>query len=165
MRVRLLFAIGITILLALLLPSSDISRPAGPYAQGCDLQLQNPVVCENLQTAGVDPPAIWDITGSGDATIQGFTTDISVNVGGTIGFKVTSPGSFQIVIYRIGYYGGSGARRMATLGPFPLANQPGCIPNSPTGLVDCGNWPQNTSWTGPHTAGSGAYPAHAGRPP
>ena len=70
MRVRLLFAAGIIVLFACLLPSGDISRFAGSYAQGCDPQLQNPVVCENLQTTGVEPPALWDITGSGDATIQ-----------------------------------------------------------------------------------------------
>ena len=37
-----------------------------------------------------NPPSEWDITGAGDASIQGFATDISVNHGETIDFKVKS---------------------------------------------------------------------------
>ena len=33
------------------------------------------------QPSRAPPPAVWDIDGAGDATIQGFATDISVNVG------------------------------------------------------------------------------------
>src|SRR5438034_1066757 len=105
MRLRFVFATGVAFLLALSAPWGHVGWLGGPYAQACDPQLQNPVVCENLQSSGVEPPALWDITGSGDSTIQGFTTDISVNVGGSIGFKVTSPAQFEIFIYRIGYYG------------------------------------------------------------
>ena len=37
----------------------------------------NPIVCENQKTG--DPDTAWDITnGAGDASIQGFATDISV---------------------------------------------------------------------------------------
>ena len=32
----------------------------------------------------------WDISGAGDSTIQGFTTDISVNVGQTVSFKINT---------------------------------------------------------------------------
>ena len=46
----------------------------------------NPIVCENAQTGS--PSSEWDITGSGDSTIQGFATDISVNTGETVNFKI-----------------------------------------------------------------------------
>ncbi len=50
-------------------------------------------------------PEIWDIDGSGDASIQGFATDISVNVGQRIDFKIdTAASSYSIDIYRMGYY-------------------------------------------------------------
>jgi hypothetical protein len=163
MRLRFVLATGVAFLLALIAPWDDVGRRVGPYAQGCDPVLQNPIVCENLQATGVEPPSLWDISGSGDSTIQGFTTDISVNVGGTIGFKVESGGQFEIIIYRIGYYGGNGARRIATLGPFASINQPDCISNSLTGLIDCGNWSQNTTWTVPSTAISGVYLARLRR--
>src|SRR5438105_3016579 len=55
------------------------------------------------------PQSQWDIEGAGDPSIQGFTTDISVNVGQTINFKVsTNATTYRIDIYRIGYYGGDG---------------------------------------------------------
>jgi hypothetical protein len=43
-------------------------------------QASNPIPAENALTG--NPPSEWDVTGSGDATIQGFATDISVNKGG-----------------------------------------------------------------------------------
>ena len=46
----------------------------------------NTIACENSKP-GADPEW-WDIDGAGDASIQGFATDISVNVGQTIDFKI-----------------------------------------------------------------------------
>src|SRR5258706_5120721 len=85
---------------------------------------QNPIVTENA-LAGT-PKSTWDITGSGDASIQGFATDISVNKGQTVHFKIeTNPvATFTITIYRLGYYQGNGARQITTLGPFTGTNQP-----------------------------------------
>src|SRR4051812_3951924 len=68
----------------------------------------NPIVCENSKPG--TPSSVWDVEGSGDATIQGFTTDISANVGGTVSFKVKSPAAYTMTIYRMGYYAGDGAR-------------------------------------------------------
>ena len=42
----------------------------------------NPVACEN-QLPG-DPPSDWQVNGIGDSTIQGYATQMSVNVGQTI---------------------------------------------------------------------------------
>src|SRR5262249_16782564 len=74
----------------------------------------NPIVCEN----GVTGPwsSEWDVSGYGDSTLQGFATDISVNKGDTVHFKITTTASsFTIDIYRLGYYNGMGARKIATL--------------------------------------------------
>ena len=65
----------------------------------------NPIVVEN-QKAG-NPSSQWDISGSGDPSIQGFATDISVNKGQTIRFKVkTNATNYRLDIYRLGYYRG-----------------------------------------------------------
>ena len=70
----------------------------------------NAIVAENCLTG--NPASEWDISGAGDPTIQGFATDISVNQGGTVIFKVnTNAASYRLDIYRMGYYGGMGARR------------------------------------------------------
>jgi hypothetical protein len=77
--------------------------------------LSNPVVTENALAGTIDN---WDVTGAGDSTIQGFATDISVNTGATVTFKVkTTATDYKIDIYRLGYYGGAGARKVATVLP------------------------------------------------
>lgn len=54
--------------------------------------------------------------GRGDGSIQGFATDISVNVGERIDFKIdTDASAYSIGIYRTGWYGGLGARKVATV--------------------------------------------------
>ena len=96
-------------------------------------------------------------------TIQGFADPFSVNLGGTINLKIESPAtSYAIDIYRMGYYGGDGARLIASLTPniSVSQNQPACNTNTATGLVDCSNWGVSASWTVPTTLVSGVYFAH-----
>jgi hypothetical protein len=127
---------------------------------GCTPAMANDVVCENSKPG--NPSSQWDISGYGDPSIQGFATDISVNQGGTIYFKVnTTASAYTIYIYRIGYYGGLGARLVATLSPsVPLPQkQPSCDTNSSVGLFDCGNWAVSASWAVPSNATSGVYVA------
>lgn len=120
----------------------------------------NPIVCENTKMG--NPSSEWDITGAGDTTIQGFATDISVNRGNAVNFKIKSTAAYRLDIYRMGYYGGNGARKVATLSSLPIQNQPACLTNA-TGLIDCGNWAQSASWTVPSDAASGIYFARAVR--
>ena len=92
--------------------------------------------------------------------IQGFATEISVNQGETVHFKIdTDADDYRLDIYRMGYYGGMGARKVATVQPSaPLPqNQPACLTDPSTGLIDCGNWAISASWTVPTDATSGIY--------
>src|SRR5438094_6245647 len=52
--------------------------------------------------------------------VEGYCTRMSAKAGEKIGFCVrTEPASaFTIDLYRLGYYGGTGGRHVATLGPF-----------------------------------------------
>jgi hypothetical protein len=124
----------------------------------------NAIVAENCLT-GTDSSQ-WDITltgDGGDPTIQGFSTDISVNVGGTVYFKISTPASaYTIDIYRMGYYGGLGARKITSIIPSASLpqTQPACLGDTTIGLMDCGNWSVSASWTVPTTAVSGIYFAH-----
>ena len=75
-------------------------------------------------------------------------------------FKVsTAASAFHLDIYRLGYYGGLGARKITTILPSaPLPQtQPACLSDSATGLVDCGNWQESASWAVPADAVSGVY--------
>ncbi len=127
-------------------------------AQAVDCTV-NPIPCENALT-GTDP-SVWDTGSAGSASLQGFATDISVNVGQTVTFKINSTNlsSYSIDIYRMGYYQGLGARRVA--GTTPTAqlpqSQPACATSAATGLVDCGNWAASASWNVPASAVSGIY--------
>jgi hypothetical protein len=121
----------------------------------------NAIEAENC-LAG-NPRSEWDVAGSGDARLQGFATDISVNRGQTVSFKVsTTATAYRIDIYRLGYYQGNGARLVATIPNAVTAktSQPACVNQmSTTGLVDCGNWSVSATWTVPANAVSGIYVA------
>jgi len=124
----------------------------------CSVANVNPIPCENAQPG--TPQSVWSVSGAGDPGIQGFATDISVNVGGTISFKVgTASTDYSLTIYRLGYYQNNGARQIATVQPSAALpqSQPACLTDAPTGLIDCGNWAVSASWTVPTTAVSGLY--------
>jgi phosphodiesterase/alkaline phosphatase D-like protein len=118
----------------------------------------NPVVAENCLTGNA--ASEWDVSGTGDTSIQGFSTDISVNAGQTIVFKIsTDATSYKLDIYRLGYYAGLGARKVATVNPSVSLpqTQPACLTDAATHLVDCGNWANSAFWAVPSTATSGVY--------
>lgn len=106
------------------------------------------------------PASEWDVAGAGDASIQGFSTEVSVNHGQTIRFKIsTNATQYRIDIYRMGYYGGLGARKVAVVTPSVALPQvqPAPLTDAATGLVDCGNWSESASWAVPANAVSGIY--------
>jgi len=116
-------------------------------------------------------PGEWDITDAGDISIQGFATDISYNVGSQADFKIkTDASTYSIDIYRMGYYSGMGARKIASIQPnTQLPPQPACITDTSvglngSGLEDCGTWAVSASWPIPTTAVSGIYFALLKRP-
>ena len=120
--------------------------------------MSNKIVREN-QLPG-QPSTEWDINGWGDPSIQGFGHDISINAGERIDFKVkTDSDNYRLDIYRMGYYGGMGARLVDTILPsvsLPQA-QPEGIRDPDTKLYDCGNWAVSASWHAPAEATSGIY--------
>jgi hypothetical protein len=138
---------------------STFTFAAPVNAAPCDPPISNPILCENTRSG--NPSSQWSITGAGDASIQGFATDISYNLGDTVRFKINTPSTnYHLDIYRLGYYGGLGARLVATVSPSVALpqSQPACLIATPsTGLVDCGNWAQSASWSIPTSAVTGVY--------
>ena len=119
---------------------------------------QNAIVTENALAGS--PASEWDVGGAGDLTIQGFATDISVNKGATVRFKIkTDAAAYTVQVYRLGYYQGNGARLVgagvvtATL----PQTQPADLYDPATGLTDCGNWAESAHWDVPANAVSGIY--------
>ena len=116
----------------------------------------NEVVLENQKPG--NPESEWGIDGAGSSNIEGFATDISTNRGQTVNFKInTNSNNYRIDIYRLGYYGGMGARKVDTIQHTGVQSQPTPLRDSTTGLVDAGNWSVSASWAVPADAVSGVY--------
>ena len=118
----------------------------------------NAIVAQNCLAGSASSE--WDVSGVGDPSIQGFATQTSVARGETVNFKIaTNASDYRLDVYRLGYYGGAGARLQASLKPgaaLPQA-QPACLNDAATGLNDCGNWAVSASFTVPADAVSGIW--------
>jgi N,N-dimethylformamidase beta subunit-like, C-terminal len=102
--------------------------------------------------------------------ITGYADSTSVEVGGRIQFAIsTTRTTFNLDVYRLGWYGGLGARKMLsdvnfpgadqghwTGGTFGVASCATCEVDAVTGLVDA-NWTWSYSLTIPSSWTSGVY--------
>jgi hypothetical protein len=123
------------------------------------------VVCENSKPG--TSPQVWDIEGAGDPSIQGFATEMSVDAGDLVTFKVdTDAPVYTIDVYRTGWYQGLGARKIDEVVPSVTLpqTQPECAWEEAVELVDCGSWAVSAAWAVPATAVSGVYVALLTRP-
>ncbi len=89
--------------------------------------------------------------------LEGYCSHQSVEAGDKLQIMVSAnpPGSFHLEVFRMGYYGGRGARLMATYGPFKARTQP----DPPVGerrLREC-KWEPATEITIPKDWLSGIY--------
>ncbi|MBP2447965.1 hypothetical protein JOH51_005473 [Rhizobium leguminosarum] len=118
----------------------------------------NKIALENMKQG--NPISEWGLAGDGGGTIQGFATEISTNIGQTVDFKIaTNSTHYRIDIYRMGYYGGAGARKVDSIEKSLTTAQvqPHPIVDMSLGLIDCGNWSVSASWQIPSDAVSGVY--------
>ncbi len=120
----------------------------------------NPIVAENQHEGALD----WQLTrvrvdGSGFRSpwIEGYCSRQSVKAGESIEIMVSTnpPQKFEIEIFRMGFYGGRGARLMTRLGPFDGVTQPD-PEKGEKNLHEC-RWPAATTLTIPGDWLSGVY--------
>ncbi|MET3898989.1 hypothetical protein ABIB57_002941 [Devosia sp. UYZn731] len=139
-----------------LTPSAAKTDVTG-FATTLALTASNAIVLEN-QKQGT-PESVWMID-AGDSTIEGYAAQFTLNHGNTVDFKInTDSKDYTIDIYRLGYYGGDGARKVGTI-ERDLATaqiQPTPLFDPTTKLVDAGNWLVSASWAVPQDAVSGVY--------
>lgn len=119
-----------------------------------------PIVEENREPGAT----AWQLTrvrpdqaGFRSPWIEGYCSRQSVQAGDEIEIMVSTdpPRPFTIEIFRMGYYGGRGARLMKTLGPIPGQTQPTPEPG-PKNLHEC-RWEPSTRLTIPADWLSGVY--------
>jgi chitodextrinase len=106
-----------------------------------------------IQTENAKPgTSSWRLTAPSDTpTVEGYASHTSVNRGETIRFFVSSAApTYTLSIYRMGWYGGQGARLMNTV-TLAGVKQPTPQPDPVTGLIEC-NWPESLRITIPNTA-------------
>ena len=89
--------------------------------------------------------------------IEGYCSRSSVQAGETISFHVSTnpPSRFTIELFRMGYYGGYGGRRVAVIGGLQGQAQPD-PPIGPRRLREC-NWPASAEVQIPDSWLSGVY--------
>jgi hypothetical protein len=126
-----------------------------------DARKRNPIRLENKKEGTTD----WQLsytkvdpkTRYRSPLIEGYVSKASVAAGGSLDIMVsTNPaGPFKIDVYRMGYYGGTGARHMKTLGPFDgrVQTDPDVGDNR---LREC-QWTPCTTMTIPDDWVSGVY--------
>ncbi|MFE7522118.1 N,N-dimethylformamidase beta subunit family domain-containing protein [Streptomyces halstedii] len=109
----------------------------------------NAVVRENAETGSQD----WvighrDTVGANDAAaqIQGYASKTSVDPGESVDFHIWShvAQTCTVAIYRIGHYGGAGARHLSTSRAVAVEPRTRPAADPTTGLIAC-DWP--VSWT------------------
>ncbi|MEH2191990.1 MAG: N,N-dimethylformamidase beta subunit family domain-containing protein [Nostoc sp.] len=116
---------------ALGIGSITFSASATPVGGG------NPIYLENLNAGTTN----WKLDNRGSNQIAGYASATSVNKGESLDIKVSlgQAGQYTIDVYRLGYYGGTGGRLMASSGPLNGTPQAACTQDSTTGLTEC-NW-------------------------
>jgi hypothetical protein len=110
----------------------------------------NPIVVENAKPG--DPS--WALTQPAtQGEIEGYASAPSINRGEQISFFVnTADPSYTIQIFRMGWYGGAGARSMGPPTMLSGTKQPAPITDPSTLLIDAGNWTNPYVLTIPNNA-------------
>ena len=136
--------------------ANSLPVQAKPVAPSCTAG--NPVVVENCFPGNTG----WGLKSAASVAaggIEGYATAQSINKGQSVDLKVNSSNAttFNVEIYRTGYYGGAGARLMSTMRNVPGTAQSGCTNNDSTGLYECSAWSVSTSVSTTASWPSGMY--------
>lgn len=93
------------------------------------------------------------------ATTEGYASSQSINRGESVSFHVhTVAPSYDLDVYRIGWYGGTGGRLVHAVEDLPGAQRPVPAPDPATGMIEA-NWPVSYTLTTGSTWASGYYVA------
>lgn len=126
------------------------------HAQDAGLNCQSPtdpIVAENCLPGSPHwRPAVFS------NAILGYASATSVAAGDELTFYVdTESPTFDLAIFRLGYYAGAGARQVASQPDVKGGSQPYCHEDATTGLISCENWRPSFKITVPADWPAGVY--------
>jgi hypothetical protein len=88
----------------------------------------------------------WELPLRGTGNAEAYVTDVSVAEGQRIEFRVASPQPrSDITLYRLGWYGGAGARVVARWKDVPIASRGDSTTDPVSGLIRCAWAPAATA--------------------
>lgn len=120
----------------------------------------NAIVAENCKPGNAD----WLIS-TYSPDIAGYASATSVLRGETLDlFVTTDTATFDLLVYRSGYYGGAGARIVKAVHGVTGGVQPPCFEDGKTGTTTCSNWKVSYALTIPSDWVSGIYLVRLVRP-
>jgi len=134
-------------------PFPTVTASPSPSSTPTSTGTANPIEAENA-LPGTTSWALTDPAEGGQ--IEGYGSLTAVQQGSTISFSVsTSAASFSANIYRMGWYGGDGARLMDSIPSMPGGQYP--VPGPDENGLIVPAWPTAFSVTVPGTWVSGVY--------
>lgn len=115
----------------------------GNYFRDVVFVPENPVLAENQRPGHSD----WKLVNFATTEIAGYASALSVSRStiahtSTIDLKVhvASGANYRIDLYRLGWYGGNGARKVASWSKTGVVQPPPVEQDASTHLVDCSSW-------------------------
>jgi DNA-binding beta-propeller fold protein YncE len=128
--------------------------PPRAWPQGRPAGYASPIGPENALPG--DPG--WTMGVDAAGPLQVYLDRVSARAGDVLAVKVSSdaPHGVRWTLYRFGWYGGAGARRVAQGGPATVGRQPACPMEAGTGMIRCG-WATAFQLVLPAGAVSGYY--------
>jgi hypothetical protein len=125
-------------------PRTSVASHSPTTWLGSDGVQSSAVIAENRRTG----TTAWRITDQGKGFIEGFADFNYAQQGDKVGLYVsTNQASFHVVAYRMGWYGGAGARQIWRSAQIVGDDQPTCTVDHSTNMVSCDNWSRMLTMT------------------
>lgn len=126
-------------------PTATASATPTPTTfSGPDGVESSAIVAENRRPG----TTAWHITHQGPGLIEGFANTTYAAQGESVGLYVsTDARDFTATAYRLGWYGGAGAREVWHSAPIAGRRQPACALDHATNMVSCANWARSLTMT------------------
>lgn len=100
---------------------------------------------------------VWELPLRGTGNAEAYATEVSVAEGQRIEFRIASAAARgDVTLYRLGWYGGAGARVVARWKDVPIASRGDSTTDPVTGLIRCA-WAPAVTATVPQGWVSGLY--------